>query len=374
MVASGSASKGLLELENVPSGDITIEVTPKEGYKGVSKRITLGSGEDKSLTVEVPLDLNLEMLSSMNLTAGIGCSSNFNLEVRNVMNKAVNVSFIGEGDLADWIKVENAVVDAKKAKSFNVKIEIPADYELENEFAEKTGAIRIKGSELKTDLSVVIVPGGSLEISSEELSLSGRQGEKLTERIGISNEGIGKIVDIKVDVSGDIKDWMKVSIGKTSLEEDEETNLNVNIAVPLDAGEGKHNGRIDIFSGCGSKKINVYVEVSPLEVELTTEPSEISSEVYAGNADSVNLKISNPSEIGVNATLSLRGEISDWVSLSSDKVSIKGEGTTTITITIEPPYELQAGSYSGRIEIEYMGRKINVPVSVRVLGEGSEEE
>lgn len=371
MVASGSATEGIVRLEKIPPGDVTIQITPNEGYKETSKAMKLESGEEKTASIEVPLDLSLEMPSQTNMSVGVGCSSNFNLEVRNTMSKAANVSFVSEGDIAEWISVEGGSVEAKSVKSFILKIAIPASYELGDSSEEKTGAVRIKGSDLRMDASIVIVAGGELEVREEELSLDAKQGEKLQEKVGLSNGGVGKITDIRVSASGEIADWMKVSIGKSTLEEDEDTDVSISIAVPINATEGKHDGKVKVMSGCGEADINVDVEVTALEVALETEPSEISSTLYAGSSESVSLRVANPSEIAVNATLSLRGDITDWITLDDGTINIKAVGSTLVSANIEPPYDLKPGTYSGRIEISYMGKTTNVPVVVTVIGEGS---
>lgn len=373
IIGIGNTIEGTYRLSDVPPGELTIQITPNPGHKSKTMNIELLSGEEKNVLVELSRDVALDFEKSAEITIGTGCVANINLNIKNTMDKTEKIEFVPEGDLVEWMSFENGTVEARRSKVFPVKIEVPADYYVEeDEEAEPMiGTLRVKGTDLALEVSAKIVPGGKLEADDGELNFEIVQGEKGQETTELTNVGIGTIADIKANVTGDIASWVKVTIKKSTLKEEETTEVIVNVDVPVNANPGINTGKLIITSGCGNAEIDLKVEVEQLEIELTTIPEEISSTLYAGDYERASITINNPSAIAVDVSFNVRGDISQMVMMEDTMINVPAGRSKTISVLIEPRYEANAGSYSGRIDLTYLGKTINLPVMVKVISENS---
>lgn len=358
---------GRAELRGLPAGKAALLFTPSDDkkYKQVKASVDLPSGAEGSASIEVPLNAELELsLPSSEINAGRGCSMPVRASVKNSGSSAFDAALIADGDIKGWVKAGNKTVGAGKTDFLDVAISVPSSIK---DSEARSGKLRVKGTDAAEDITITPVEKPALNFDTTNLQVDASLGEKKNMQVPVRNDGESDLRGITARASGDIADWLSVTL-PNEIKAGGSATMTVRAQVPADAEEREYTGIVEITTPCDTIPITVAINVqspTPTGV-LEVSPDRLSFEVSSGKSakNEISLKASRSADI----QLSIAGDdILGWVTLSKNQVSLGAGESYTIFVTANVPGDAAAGDYRGLVEVKYSsGPKYSIPVAITV--------
>ncbi len=104
----------------------------------------------------------------------------------------------------------------------------------------------------------------------------------------------------------------------------------------------------------------------PTEGAPVVEASEFTIKAIPGEETKFDFTIGSVQGL-TSVNLTAKGEVSDWIKFSKNNFNV--DDSTVVVVTIEPPKDVEFGTYSGKVYIQSEGGKDEFSLSVEVVDE-----
>lgn len=244
-------STGAAEFKNLPSDkDLTIEVDAGSEYKLTSVSEKLENSENKEVTIQVPRAIPA-VFKQTSITGSISetCVKPVKLEVENKGEDAIELSLSGTGDLTH-VKTETQVIGSQSSVEFIALID--ASKTGKKKGSQIKGAIRIKGTNTKTDLDFKVDESVKIDVSPSSLNCA--VGKNCQQIVTVKNTGSTTLENYAVELSESLTSTVQKSdfdsLQKIPPNGESKFGVTMNPTANI-------IGIITITGDCYSKKIDV---------------------------------------------------------------------------------------------------------------------
>ncbi len=204
---SGSTdAKGEVSFTNVPTErDLNIELDASQAvgrFESSSESVKLKSGQTQTKKIYLAKDLKLTLAqSTITGTASESCIKDATATVSNGGDSDAQVTFIGEGDLANAITTSSSqLITVSPGASENATISIDVSKTGKKKTQTITGDARIKGTQQTIGITLAVTEAPKITITPDSLTCSGVNAV-CPKIITIKNTGQTTLTNLKIELS-----------------------------------------------------------------------------------------------------------------------------------------------------------------------------
>ncbi len=177
---------GVARFASVAPGDYTAAVDAGGGFKPATKSVSVASGAEESVAVEV------ERISSVTVTAGenpsfvpLSCEKKILFELKNAGASDEQVQLVADGGLKDFFSAPVVFVPAGGSNYADGTFLVSRGKQGD----ELKGRVRVKGTRNGVDFSFALGNAPRISVSPQTISGNAAPGGLIQQKIMVTNEG-----------------------------------------------------------------------------------------------------------------------------------------------------------------------------------------